>query len=671
LDRASPHAPSEGPTQAAQSAARSEAKPSEGPRLILGTAGHIDHGKTSLVRALTGVDTDRLPEEKARGITIELGFAPLDLDGGLRLSVVDVPGHEGLVRTMVAGATGIDLVLLVVAADEGVMPQTREHLAICELLGLEHGVVALTKTDLAPAELAALAAEEAAGLLAQGPLAGAPIVPVSAQTGAGLPELRAALLAAATRATPRTPRSGPPRLAVDRAFAMKGFGAVVTGTLLGRPLAVGDAVEIQPSGLRARVRGVQSHGEKRERGEPGSRCALNLQGVELAQLARGQVVSAPGALAPAPALDVSLAWLATAPRAQGPVSVELLAATCERRARVAPIGGDALTPGGHGFARIHVDGEPLPVLPGDRFIVRGFARSEQAGATLGGGVVLDVAPPHRRRSDPQLLAELRRLARREPRTDVAVRVARAGLAGVARERLLAETGLGADALDAALAALAADGRVLRAGSSLWLDASVLAALEERALGALAAWHAAEPLRPGIPARALRGRLPENVAPETFELALARLAGRGEIALEAELVRARAHEARLSEADRAHAERIAAEARAAGLEPPALREWSERLALPPEKLRELLAHLERNGALVRAPGDLWFDRGVVEALRERVIAYLREHGRLETPAYKSLIGTSRRSAVPLMELFDAEHVTARRGDARILRGGGAP
>jgi len=234
-----------------------------------------------------------------------------------------------------------------------------------------------------------------------------------------------------------------------------------------------------------------------------------------------------------------------------------------------------------------------------------------------------------------------------------------------RERLLAETGLAGDALDAALAELVAAGRVTRAGSDLWLDASALADIQERTLAALAAWHAAEPIRPGIPARTLRGRLPENVLPEAFELALSRLSERAEIAILGDLVRARSFEARLSAADRAHADRIAAEARAAGLEPPAPREWSERLALPMEKLRDLLAHLEREGALVRAPGELWFDRAAIDALRERVIRFLGEHGRLETPAYKALIGTSRRSAVPLMELFDEQHVTARRGEARIL------
>ena len=266
------------------------------PRLVLGTAGHIDHGKTALIRALTGVDTDRLPEEKARGITIELGFAPLDLAPDLRVSVVDVPGHEGLVRTMVAGATGIDLVLLVVAADEGVMPQTREHAAICELLGIRRGVVALSKIDAVEPDVAELAAEEVAELLRESLLADAPIVPVSAVSGAGLDALREALVAVIAGAAPRTPRSGPPRLPIDRYFAAKGFGSVVTGTLLGAPLAVGDPVEIYPSGITSRVRGLQSHGADSRRGEPGTRCAVNLQGVEVGQLARGHVVSRPGAL---------------------------------------------------------------------------------------------------------------------------------------------------------------------------------------------------------------------------------------------------------------------------------------------------------------------------------------------------------------------------------------
>jgi selenocysteine-specific elongation factor len=605
--------------------------------LVLGTAGHIDHGKTSLVRALTGVDTDRLPEEKARGITIELGFAPLDLAPGLRLGVVDVPGHEGLVRTMVAGATGIDLVLLVVAADEGVMPQTREHVAICGLLGIERGVVALTKIDAVDEDVADLAAEEVRGLV------DLPLVKVSSLTGAGLGELRERLGEVASQAPPRTPRRGPPRLPVDRCFAMRGFGAVVTGTLLGGALRVGDAVEIQPGAIPARVRGLQSHGAAKPVIEPGSRCAVNLQGVELAALARGMVVTSPDALTPTRVLDVGVAWLPGAPRLewQG-AAIEFLAGTAERVGRIAPIG--------EGFARIHLQGEPVALLPGDRFVLRAFSR-----ATIGGGTVLDVAPPHRRRSDPALRDGLAALARREPETDVRVRVARAGFAGASEGELRRETGLEVAAVLGALADVAPAG-------DRWLALDAVRELERRTLVAVAEFHAAEPLLPGIPRARLRGALPENAPPAALDLVLARQARA--LVAEGEWVRALDHAPRTSPAQQALLTRLRGESRAAGLEPPTLREWSERLGVD---ARPLLAHLEREGALVRAPGELWFSSDAVEALRARVVEWIRAHGPLDTPSYKKLIGTTRKHAVPLMELLDAQQLTLRRGETRVLRG----
>ena len=635
-------------------------------RLVLGTAGHIDHGKTALIRALTGVDTDRLPEEKARGITIELGFAPLELGNGLRLGVVDVPGHEGLVRTMVAGATGIDLVLLVVAADEGVMPQTREHVAICELLGIDRGVVALTKIDAASEELADLAEADVTDHLAGRALADAPIVRVSALTGVGIEELRKQLEAVAAGAPARTPRSGPPRLPIDRCFAARGFGTVVTGTLLGAPFAVGEGVEVQPSGRRARVRGIQNHGAAAERAEPGSRCALNLQGVEVTELSRGQVVTRPDALVPAASLDATLSWLGAAPEAREPTAVEFLTGTAERRAHVAPIGADRIVPGARGFARIHIEGEPVPLLPGDRFILRGFSRTALGGSTLGGGTVLDVAPPRRRRSDPQLLGDLEQLEAGDHAASLHVRIRREGLAGVARERLRRESGLDADALESALAALRESGRAVVTTGGSWLDRARLEELERRLLHALDAWHAAEPIQPGIPGAALRGALPENVPRDAAELALAGLAQRGVVCVEEERVRRAEHQPTLAAQDAELLERLAAQARSAGLEPPGFRDLCEQHRVEPDRLRDLLAHAERGGRLVRAPGDLWFDREAIDALRRRIVGHLQQHERLDTKAYKALIGTSRRSAVPLMELFDAERVTVRRGDHRLLR-----
>jgi selenocysteine-specific elongation factor len=613
--------------------------------LVLGTAGHIDHGKTALITALTGTDTDRLPEEKARGITIELGFAALDLPGVGRVAVV-----------------------VVVAADESVMPQTREHVAICDLLGLDEAVVALTKVDLADEELVELAAEEVHDLLAPTRLAGAPVIGVSARTGEGLDALRDALAEAARAARPHTTRSGPPRLAIDRAFAMRGFGAVVTGTLVGAPLREGDAVEVLPSGRRARVRGLQSHGETLDAVLPGSRCAANLQGVDVADLRRGDVVTRPESLRITRVADVEVAWLASAAPAEGIVSVELLAGTAERRARLAPIGVGGFRPGGRAFARIHVDGDPLPWLPGDRFIVRGFARTGMAGATLGGGVVLDVAPPRRRRSDPALSRELTVLASGDLAAGLRVRVRRAGYTGADDRTLARETGRDEAGIVDALEGLGRDGDVARAGPHVWVDADALGRLRAVLEESVTAFHAAEPLRPGMPRAALRGRLPENVPAEIAECAIAGLEASGVLERDGEQVRRAGHRPSLDADAEAAVARIVADARAAGLEPPGPREWAERIGVPLERFRDWVAHLERTGVLVRAPGDLWFDREAVEALRARVVEHLERHGSIDTQSYKALIGTSRRAAMPLMELFDELHVTRRQGDVRVLRKG---
>ena len=631
---------------------------------MLGTAGHIDHGKTSIVKALTGVDTDRLPEEKQRGITIDLGFAPLDLGDGLRLSVVDVPGHEKLVRTMVSGATGIDLLLLVVAADEGVMPQTREHLAICELLGIDRAVVALTKCDLVDEDLALLAEEEVAALLEETPLRGAPIVAVSSVSGQGLDTLRAHLVALAAEARGHTPRSGPPRLAIDRIFEVRGFGSVVTGTLIGSGLSVGDSVEVFPDGPTSKLRGIERHGDSSEHAPPGGRCALNLQNVSQGELARGMVISTPGALPRSRTLDVTLSWLPSAPESEGPTAVTFLTGTTERLARVAAIGTDELVPGTQGFARIHIDGDPVSALPGDRFVVRGFARTA-IGATLGGGRVLDVAPPRRRRSDPALREELERLAAGDPKDALAIRIARAAYAGAASEVLRIETGMDRAVFEATLTSLIEEGQVERAGSNRVVDADTLSAVAERLRESLDAFHRAEPLRPGMPIAALRGTLPDNVPREVSDLAIARLAEAGSIQLESDTVRRSDHRATLEGEDSAIAERICELLRAAALEPPSFNDLAQQVELAKPKLATLLGFLEHEGRAVRAKDDLFFDADAIKSLREKVVAHFETHDTLDTPSYKALIGTTRRTAVPLMELFDSEHLTVRRGEARRL------
>ena len=582
--------------------------------------------------------------------------------------MVDVPGHEGLVRTMVSGATGIDFVLLVVAADEGVMPQTREHVAICDLLGIDRGIVALTKTDLVDEEMIELASEDVRDLMTGTGLHDAPICPVSSQTGDGIEDLRAALRGLASDATPRTTRLGPPRLPIDRIFAVRGFGTVVTGTLTGSPIAVGDPVEIQPSGKTGRIRGLQTHGVARESAEPGARCAVNLQGLEVADLERGEVVSRPDALSSTVSADIELMWLPSSPASEGTCSIEFLSGTAERRAHLAPIGVPGFIPGEKGFARLHVDDGPIPLLPGDRFIARGFARNEGAGGTLGGGVVLDIAPPHRRRSDPDLTRELEILTRRDLQADVRERIRRAGFSGVDAANLRHETGRSSGEIDAALGALADAGEALRAGARIWVDSEVALRMREQLLEGLEAFHAAEPLRPGMSRGALRGQLPDNVPNEVGERVLAQLEETGDIEVDGDLVHRAGHAPTLDAESQSATLRIVEEARSAGLDPLSPRDWAEHLGVSGDHFRNLVAHLERSGELVRAPGDLWFAKQAVEELRERVVAHLREQGQIDTAAYKNLTGTTRRTTVPLMELLDEMHVTRRRGDVRVLRRG---
>lgn len=624
-------------------------------RLILGTAGHIDHGKTALVRALTGVDCDRLPEERERGITIELGFAPLDLPGGLRLGIVDVPGHERLVRTMVAGATGIDLVLFVVAADEGMMPQSREHLAICDLLGVERGVVALTKLDAVDLELVELARLEVEEELRGSSLAGAPIVGVSAHTGEGIPELLAALDELARSAPPRTLRGGPAWLPVDRAFTMRGFGTVVTGTLRGAPLAEGDAIEVLPEGgevFRTRVRGLQVHGEPVKRAEPGSRCGINLHGVELAAVPRGSVVATPDRLAYRPRVWAEVALLRGAPALKSGGTLTAHVGTAERPARVFLLDRDALEPGQRALVELRF-AQPLVAVEGERFILRGFGRIQGGGWTVGGGRILDAAPPRGRRTRAQRLTELEALAAGDEGHALAVRLRRAGLRGATEFELLREV--------RSLAGL--DG--VRVGSARWIHPEPFEEGVRRVVAAVDAHHRERPEDAWVGLAALSGRLPSGLPDEVIRAALDAAAREGELEAGPSGARRPGHTARVAdpELERSVLERL----EAAVLAPPALDALARELGADVRAARTTAEHLARQGRLVRVATGLFFARAPLEALRERLVAYLREHGRIDPAAYKELTGQTRKHTVPLMEYFDAEKVTRREGNFRVLRG----
>ncbi|WNG14462.1 selenocysteine-specific translation elongation factor [Cystobacter fuscus] len=636
--------------------------------MIIGTAGHIDHGKTSLVKALTGIDTDRLKEEKRRGITLELGFAHLALGEGQVAGVVDVPGHERFVKAMAAGAGGVDLAVLVVAADEGVMPQTREHLDICRLLGVKAGVVALTKADLLPglgAEWRALVDADVATLVAGTFLEGRPVVPVSSRTGEGLEALRAALVEAA-RDVPARGVDGPALLPVDRAFSLKGFGTVVTGTLLSGAFAAEDSVSLLP-GLAGpwRVRGVQRHGEGVPRVVAGQRAAVNLVGVEAEAIERGAVLVHAGEVSETSMLDVELSLLAAAPEAL-PRRRKLLLhlGTAQTEATVALLDLERLEPGETGLAQLRL-ATPVAALPGQRFILRGPRALPGRGATLAGGRVLSISPPRRRKGGAGVVAPL---LEADPGTQVAWLLRQAGYRGLTWKELFARSALASRVLSRVLETLGARGAALLVDKErrLYLSGEVFEGMRARALALLDAFHEREPLREGLSREELRQRLSGELEARVFSRLVQTLVEAGKVEVERETVRRVGRGRTLSLDEDAARTRLVADLGAAGLAPPTLNELAERLRLPVPRVRELLRVAVAEGRVVGVSEELYFDAGALAGLKERLVAYLRDKSDISTQAFKELVGQSRKFVIPLSEYFDREKVTLRVGEKRVLR-----
>ncbi len=635
--------------------------------IVLGTAGHIDHGKTALVRALTGIDTDRLKEEKERGITTELGFAHLD-EGGRRFGLIDVPGHERFLRAMVAGAGGVDVVMLVIAADEGVMPQTREHLDVCDLLGIRHGVVVLTKRDLVDAAWLELVEADVHAALAGSFLAEARLVPVSALTGDGLPELRAELLRLAQLVPARSP-DGPLRLPLDRVFTMKGFGTVVTGTILGGRVRVGDDVVALPDGPAAKVRGLQVHGAAVNEARAGTRCAVNLAGVERAELHRGELLAHAGTLEPTHLVDARLRYLRTS---RGPLLQRAKClvhhGTAQVMATVVLADRAELRPGDEALVQLHLD-EPIAALPGDRFIARGFQLQEHHGTTIGGGEIVRVHARKLRREDAEAARGLREVADAAPVSRVALEIKSSGPAGMARAALAGRLGLPAATIDAALNRLVQASELLRDGDH-YLHAEALARLEATALAAVDAFHAAAPHKDGVPREELRSRLPRALPPRLFDALVAGLARRGAISATADVVarvRRTAASAAAASALDPLVDKIAARFVTWGLEPPRPDDVAAEVAAPTAHVKQALDVLLRAGRLVRVKSDYLVDAGAVAGLRTRLRAHLAAYGQITAQEWKALVGSSRKYAIPLAEHFDAEKITLRVGEIRKPRG----
>ncbi len=636
--------------------------------MIIGTAGHIDHGKTSLVKALTGIDTDRLKEEKRRGITLELGFAHLALEDGTVAGVVDVPGHERFVKAMVAGAGGVDLAVLVVAADEGVMPQTREHLDICRLLGVKAGVIALTKADLLSElgeEWSALVEADLVSLVAGTFLEGAPVVRVSARTGEGLDALRAALTHAA-RGLPGRPAEGPAFLPVDRTFTIKGFGTVVTGTLLSGVLGVEEAVALLP-GLPgpSRVRGLQVHGASVSRAEAGQRVAVNLAGVESEAVSRGMVLVRAGEVPETRMLDVELSLLPAAEAAL-PRRRKLLLhlGTAQVEATVALLDLEKLEPGETALAQLRLSG-PVAALPGQRFILRGAKALPGRGATLAGGRVLSITPPRRRRGGSEVVAQL---LEADTGGQVAWLLRQAGYRGLTQAEIFARSALAPKALARALELQGSRGAVLLVDRErrLYLSGEVFEGLQARALALLAAFHEREPLREGLSREELRQRLSGELDARIFARLLQALGEGGRVEVEREVVRLKGRGRTLTLDEEATRARMVADLMAAALAPPSVGELSQRLKLPSARVQELLKVAVAEGRVVRVSEELYFDAEALRGLRERLVTHLRESREISTQAFKELVGQSRKFVIPLSEYFDREKVTLRVGDKRVLR-----
>ena len=634
--------------------------------IVIGTAGHIDHGKTALVRALTGIDTDRLKEEKERGITIELGFAHLDL-GDRRFGVVDVPGHERFIKSMVAGAGGLDLVCLVIAADEGVMPQTREHLDICQLLGVKRGVVALSKSDLVDADWLALVEEEVREYLRGSFLAGAAILPVSARTGAGLDALRAELVRLCDEIPARS-ADGTFRLPLDRVFTIHGFGTVVTGTILGGSIKVGDPVIVHPRGLEAKVRGVEVHGAQEGEARAGMRCALNLSGIGKQDLARGDVIAAPGAVAPSHLIDANFRYLKTSRSPLGRRTRVLVHhTTAQVLATLVLIDREELQPGEEGLVQLHLDlAAPLAALPGDHFIARGFILQEHYGTTLGGGEVIRVHAPKLRRASEQATEVVQAMARAGAAERLALEVRGAGPAGLTLDDLVRRLGSARAELAADLQRLVETRDLVAAGTgdaTVYLHAEPFTRLEEQALGHLDAFH--KDHQGDMSREELRARLPRALPVKMFDELVLALLRRGAIEAERDVVRRPSvrRPARPSGLDADLATRF----KEWGITPPRPKDVAAEIKGEPGAVRAALDRLLAAGTLIKVKPDYFIDAETLAGLRARLGAHLDAHGQITPLEWKDIVGASRKYSIPLAEHFDAEKLTLRVGEIRKRRG----
>ncbi|MEN8688732.1 MAG: selenocysteine-specific translation elongation factor [Desulfobacterales bacterium] len=632
-------------------------------QIILGTAGHIDHGKTSLIKAVTGTDTDRLKEEKERGITIELGFASLDLPNGQHVGIVDVPGHEKFVKNMVAGATGIDIVVMVIAADEGVMPQTREHMEICTLLGIKHGFVALTKIDMVDEEWLELAMEDVRDFTAGTFLENTPIVPVSAVKEKGLQEF-SRILETICNQVPERSLSSLFRLPVDRVFTMKGFGTVITGSLISGRVQVGDTVMIYPSMVTSRVRGIQVHNQGVNMAEAGQRTAINFQGLEKAAIKRGEMLALPGTLKPSFMVDLQLQYLASNKKPiKNRTRVRFHTGTSEILGNLVLLDREELPPGEKAAVQLRLD-EPVCLVKDDRFVIRSYSPVR----TIGGGQVLNPIPPKHKRFKADVVQGLQSIAERSMEELIDYYIDQTGHAGAAFSDLVLMTNITEKSLEQQLQALLSRKTVLLVDrdSRIYMHTNSFQQLRQDLTGHLERYHKTNPLKAGMPKEELKTKLPPNLSPKLFNLLMNQMLKDDDISVVEDTVHLASHTVALGADQEDIRDKIIKTYKESGLQPPYFKELGKQLTADPSRARDVLNLLVKEGRLVKVKEDLFFDADAVTRLKQRLVEFLTVNGEISTPQFKEMTAASRKYVIPLIEFFDAQNFTIRIGDIRKLR-----
>jgi selenocysteine-specific elongation factor len=630
-------------------------------QVILGTAGHIDHGKTSLIKAISGIDTDRLKEEKERGITIELGFAYIELPGGQMLGIVDVPGHEKFIKNMVAGATGIDIVAMVIAADEGVMPQTREHLEICRLLDIKYGLVVLTKIDMVDAEWLRLVREDLAGFFSGTFLENAPIIEVSSVTGQGIDKLLKTL-DDLLKKIPERDAGNFFRLPIDRVFTMKGFGTVVTGTTISGSIKTGENVTIYPQGIPSRIRGIQVHNHETHQVQSGQRTAINLQGLEKAEIQRGNILAARDALRPTHMVDVRFDLLQSASKnLKNRAKCRFHAGTAEIMGTIILLDRDELEKGETCYAQIRLD-EPTAVLMGDRFILRSYSPVR----TIGGGMILNPMPAKKKRFSEEAIRELKIFDSGElkERAEECIRMGKFHGREFSEARFLLNAG--EKKFEETLKTLSAQKKIIQYNKEVrtFIHGEYLKKAVDEMLSMVKQYHDEFPLKTGIMKEELRSRSPVADDQRLFNYIISNLISDGALEQDKELLRLKGHRVTFAE-DQAKVRREMEDIyRGGGIQPPYFSELKDRF--PSSDASPILEVLVKDGVLVKVKEDLYFHREALAGLEKRLIAYLRDKGEISTPQFKEMTGASRKYTIPIIEYFDRTQVTVRVGDNRVLR-----